>query len=227
MQGWIRMHRRFIEWEWYRDNNVKVLFLHLLLTANHKEKEWKGHTIKRGELVTSISSLSKHTNLSSKQVRGALQKLSKTGETAIKTTNKFTLLTIVNYDKYQGETQEEGKQEGKQRANKGQTKGKQRATNKNDKNIIYTDAFNLMWEYYRENKYECPEGEKKKAFIVYDRLLSEFDHDLIFAHIKSYLAECKKTKTKSKHMSTFLNQHDFNEPVKEPEQEKEWRPIGW
>ena len=42
MEGWIKVHRKLVDWEWYNDINVKVVFLHLLLTANHKEKQWKG-----------------------------------------------------------------------------------------------------------------------------------------------------------------------------------------
>ena len=45
MEGWIKVHRKLVDWEWYNDINVKVVFLHLLLTANHKEKQWKGQTI--------------------------------------------------------------------------------------------------------------------------------------------------------------------------------------
>ena len=43
-QGWIKIHRQLLEWEWYDDLNVKVLgYLYtLLLKANHKAKKYKG-----------------------------------------------------------------------------------------------------------------------------------------------------------------------------------------
>ena len=44
--GWIKLHRKFLKWEWYSDINTKSLFLHLLLTANHKDKQWQGITVK-------------------------------------------------------------------------------------------------------------------------------------------------------------------------------------
>lgn len=69
MEGWIKIHRRILSWEWYNDNNVKVLFLHLLLKANHEDKEWNGITIKRGQLLTSVSRLAKETHLSVRQTR--------------------------------------------------------------------------------------------------------------------------------------------------------------
>lgn len=101
MEGWIKLHRKILDWEWYNDINVKVLFLHLLLTANYEDKKWQGITIKRGQKVTSIGHLAEETGLTIRQVRTALQKLEKTKNLTSKTTNKFTLVTIENYGFYQ------------------------------------------------------------------------------------------------------------------------------
>ena len=123
-----------MEWEWYTDTNVKVVFIHCLLKANFTQKNWRGITIERGSFITSYTTLARELNLSVKQVRLAIEKLKRTGELAIKTTNKYSIITIKNYDEYQSQDIQEGKQEDTQRANKGQTKGKQRATTNNDKN---------------------------------------------------------------------------------------------
>lgn len=101
MEGWIKLHRKFLNWEWYNDNNVKVIFIHLLLVANHAEQKWKGITIKRGERLTSLAHLAKEVNLTIQQTRTAINKLKSTGEITITTTNKNTLISIANYDIYQ------------------------------------------------------------------------------------------------------------------------------
>ena len=89
--GWIKLHRQFVEWEWYSDHNVCRLFLHCLMKANHKEAKWQGSTIKEGEFISSRDKLSSETGLSIQQVRTSVNKLKSTGELTIKTSNKFTL----------------------------------------------------------------------------------------------------------------------------------------
>lgn len=101
MEGWIKLYRKIINWEWYKDNNTKIVFLHLLLTANHREKKWNGITIKRGQKLTSLRNLSKECNLSIQQVRTALNKLQTSNEIKVKTSNNNTLITINNYSNYQ------------------------------------------------------------------------------------------------------------------------------
>jgi hypothetical protein len=129
-QGWIKIHRKIVDWQWYKDIPCRILFEHLLYTTNHKPAIWHMHEIKRGEKITSTENLAFETGLTKAQVRYALKKLKLTGEIAIKTTNKFTLITVVSYESYQGID----KQNDKPLANQSQTNDKPLATNKNEKN---------------------------------------------------------------------------------------------
>ena len=56
-QGWIKLHRKFLKWEWYDDINTSRFFLHCLFRANHKDKKWRGTMIKRGQFISSLSKL--------------------------------------------------------------------------------------------------------------------------------------------------------------------------
>ena len=104
--GWISLHRSMLDWEWYDDINVCRLFIHLLLKANHKDASWKGIDIKKGSLVVGRDSLSCATGLSVQQIRTALNKLKSTNEITIKTTNKNSLISITNWEKYQDSNQQ-------------------------------------------------------------------------------------------------------------------------
>jgi len=101
MSGYISLHRKLLDWEWYNDKNTKVLFIHCLLKANWEDKNWQGILIKRGSFITSIDSLSNELNLTNQNIRTSLSKLEKTNEIVKTSTNKNTLLTLAKYDEYQ------------------------------------------------------------------------------------------------------------------------------
>lgn len=120
LTGFILLHRQIIQWEWYQTPNTFRLFVHCLLMANFTDGRFEGKEIKRGQFVTSIDHLSKETKLSVKEVRTALNHLIGTGELASESCNRYRIITVVQYDKYQSE----GKQTGRQGASEGQAKGK-------------------------------------------------------------------------------------------------------
>lgn len=146
MEGWIKLYRKLVDWEWYDEPNTKIVFIDLLLHANHKERKWRGETIEAGSLVTSIGAIAERNGLSTKQVRTALSHLEKTGEIAKKRANKNTTLIVLNYKRYQEFDDGKGQQKGSQTANEwqadgnqtainGQIEGKQGATNKKVKKV--------------------------------------------------------------------------------------------
>jgi len=101
MKGFITLDRKILEWEWYDDINTKVLYLHLLLNARFAGGSWRGNTIGRGQLITGRKSLSRQLKLSEQNIRTSLNRLKSTNEITIKVTNEFSVVTLVNYDKYQ------------------------------------------------------------------------------------------------------------------------------
>jgi hypothetical protein len=178
MDGWVKIYRSILTWEWYSDINVRVLFIHLLLKANHAPNRWQGIEIQAGQLVTSLSRLEQETGLSQKKIRNALKKLEKTGELGTQKGRAYTLITICNYARYQGDTVEEGTPKGTQRAHEGHTRGTQRATNKNDKNDK-NDKKNIPVAFSNEqakklNDWAAPFFHEKylgqKSLEVFDKL---------------------------------------------------------
>ena len=101
LNGFVKIHRKLIQWGWYQDNVVKGVFLHLLLTASFKDSPWQGRIIHAGQLVTSYKRLAEDLGFGVQQVRTAIDKLVSTCEITCETTNKYTIITIVNWHDYQ------------------------------------------------------------------------------------------------------------------------------
>lgn len=104
--GFVKISRNILEWEWYQDVVTRSVFLHCILRANWKEKTWKGQKIKRGQFVTSLAALAKETGFSIQQTRTALEHLKSTGEVTNLSTPQYRIITVNNYDKYQSATKQ-------------------------------------------------------------------------------------------------------------------------
>ena len=109
--NYIKLSRGLLEWEWYTDINTTRLFIHMLLKANWKDGNFKGTTVSRGSFVSSIGKLAGETGLTEREIRTAISHLKKTGEVTSKTTNKYTVFTVVKYDLYQTSDKQNDSQE--------------------------------------------------------------------------------------------------------------------
>ncbi len=130
MEGWIKLHRRLLDWEWYDDVNTFRLFIHCMLKANHKPRKYRGKLIPAGTFLTSRELLSSETGLTPRQVRTSLNRLKTTNELTIKSTRQGTVIQVVKYNDYQGSDQRNDQQA----TNKRPTNDQRTTSNKNDNN---------------------------------------------------------------------------------------------
>jgi len=133
--GFIVLHRKFLKWEWYQEPNMVSIFIHLLLLANHEEGRWKGNIIKRGQLITGRLKLAKELKMSQRSVRTCLTRLKTTNEIAIKTTSKFSIITIIKYDYYQKIRERTTSKSTNKLTNNQPTTNQQLTTNNNNKQL--------------------------------------------------------------------------------------------
>lgn len=99
--GHVKIHRKILEWGWYRDINTFRLFIHMLLKANWKDGQFKGTTVPRGSFVSSYPRLAEECGLTINELRTVLKHLKSTGEVTVTTNNKYSIFTVNNYCKYQ------------------------------------------------------------------------------------------------------------------------------
>lgn len=157
-KGFIQIHRQMVNWEWYDDTVTKCVFLHLLLTANFKATKWHGVNLKPGELIASYGSLANKLKMGVQQIRTAIDKLKLTGEITVKSTNRFSVITIVNWDKFQSNFQNATSKKTNRLTNKQQSTNKQ-VTNKqqqmnNDNNVNNENKSTLTRGLTPAGKYE-------------------------------------------------------------------------
>ena len=100
--SYIKLNRKILRWEWYLDPLITKLFIHLLLLANIEDRRTLGYLVKRGQVMTTCQRLAEGSGLTRSTVQRGLQRLKETKEIEYTTEHHRTIITITNYDKYQG-----------------------------------------------------------------------------------------------------------------------------
>ncbi len=164
--GYIKIYRKILDWEWYSDINTRIVFLHCLLKANWKDKKWKGVEVKRGAFVSSLRHLSREIGISERSLRTALAHLELTHEVTQSSFVKYTVFTVVHYDEYQAtdtvtDTQND-------------TKVTHKSTQETPADRQATDTLPTTTKEYKEReeekkKIKIPEGTPKSAVLVENR----------------------------------------------------------
>lgn len=163
MSSFIKIDRKILKWEWYRNEHTKNVFFHCLLKACWEDTKIEGEIIPRGSFVSSIKTIAEELSLTPMEVRTALKHLKLTNEITSKGTNKNTLFTINNYNLYQAEDQVEQQTKNKQTTNKQQTVDKPLITNK-----TYIEDKEL------EEKKAKRKEKKEDNLQLFERIISNY-----------------------------------------------------
>lgn len=158
LQGWRPVFRQIKDWCWYKDLVTKSVFMHILLSVNTTDKNWKGITIKKGQMLTSRSKLADEIGISVQNVRTALANLQSTQEITCETTNRYTLITLVNdsvYDIKGERSNQQSNQVTNQQPNhqvtSSQPAGNQQVTTTKNNKSINNNNINNINKYINNN----------------------------------------------------------------------------
>ncbi|HID1430052.1 TPA: DnaD domain protein [Staphylococcus aureus] len=171
MTGWISIDRSIQNHWLFKEKRTFSKFeawIYLLMEANHsKAKVPIGNqivTVERGQRLTSILTLSDLFNWSRFKVKTFLDLLESDGMLEVKTTSKYTLITIVNYDFYQSEQgrnqhQNDIKPTSKQHQSNINPTSKQHQTNtnnndnkdNNEKNVNNEKKKTTVFDFFQDN----------------------------------------------------------------------------
>lgn len=134
--GFIALHRKILEWEWFSDAVTFRTFIYLLLSANFEPGNYKGMIVQRGQLVTSLPKISADLQQTIQQTRTALKHLKLTGEITDNGTPQYRVITIVKYDQYQSANRQSNRQlTGNQQTNQQTIQQQYNNINKDNKEI--------------------------------------------------------------------------------------------
>lgn len=163
-QGWIKLHRQILDNEIWDDGepfSKAHAWIDLLLTANHESRRiiFDGNLVevKRGQKITSVRILGERWHWSAQKVLRFLKMLEALQMITRNANSRRTLITIVNYDKYQGEDENDGTLTEHSRDTHGTLTERRTLTNKNvknDKNEKKEEASSLHSEEAAPSAYD-------------------------------------------------------------------------
>ena len=131
---YIKLDRNIERWRWFKNKNTLIVFLWLLLNANVSDHEFEHEIIHRGQVATSLRNVGMTTGLTIREVRTAFLHLKSTGEVTSRSCNRYQVITIVNYDKYQDKRQAKSQTNGQPSDKQATSKRQQYKNDKNEKN---------------------------------------------------------------------------------------------
>lgn len=123
-RGYVRLWRKSLDAGWIKNHKLWAFWTYCLMKASHKEFDaivgLQAVHLMPGQFVFGLRVASKETGLTIREIRTILDFLRKVENMTIKTTNKFSIITIINWHIYQGGDSENDTLNDKPLANKGQ-----------------------------------------------------------------------------------------------------------
>ena len=177
-EGYIKLHRKLLESSVFDNPNVLKVWIWCLLKATHQPHEQlvglQNVQLLPGQFIFGRDKHSKELRFSRSSLYRYINVLKSLQMLDIKTNNKFSLVTIVNWELYQSlETKADSKTSIKRTANE-----QQMDTNKNVKNVkndippispkgndVKEDKFLVFWKAYPK---KVGKGAAEKSFAKFN-----------------------------------------------------------
>jgi len=103
MKGWIKLHRKILDNGVFADAELLKVFLWCILKANRGEKDKNiyGAKIKQGQFLTGRVSASEELYIKPSTVHNRLKRLQRMKYISLKSTNRYTIVTVLKFAQYQ------------------------------------------------------------------------------------------------------------------------------
>ena len=158
MEGFINLHRMLLDSMIFSSQTGLKIWVWLLLKASYRKrhvslKVGKGETIvtiERGQLIFGRYKAEEELCIDGSAIYRWIKKLEENGMVLIQTNNQYSIITICNYDSYQGENDKDE-----------QLMNNQRTTNEQQMNSRRTADEQQMNTYNKDNNIKKDNKDKK------------------------------------------------------------------
>ena len=215
MDGWLKLYRSILDSAVFQDAEILKVWIWLLCNVAFEQHDTvcygKVIHLKPGQIATGRKRIAQCTDLNENKVYRALTVLKSLGNIEIKATNKYSIITVVNWDKYQDEnvkrTSSEQQNNSKttteeQHDDSKRTQHKNGKNGKKEKNIYICSFFQSVWDEYPKKL-----GKNKVTKAAMEQL-EEAGEDAVMSAVRRYVEKIKREGTDEKyimHGSTFFN----------------------
>lgn len=95
------MDRDIQNWKYYNKEHMLLVWIDLLTSASYEDNYYDGRLIKKGQCIIGLNKMSTKLGISVQQLRTCLGRLKSANQITSETTNKYTVITIINWCEYQ------------------------------------------------------------------------------------------------------------------------------
>jgi hypothetical protein len=170
--GYIKLWRKVLDGDMLKNHKLWVFWTWCLLKASYRDYKltvgFQEIKLEPGQFIFGLKAASKETKLSIQNIRYCLGSLRGSGNLTIKTTNKYSVLTIINWESYQGNGIENNNQNNKQVRNKRQTSNNKqedkesKEEEKENNTYVLSKKFEAIEKSFSEQELKC-----KQDFLDY------------------------------------------------------------
>lgn len=231
--GWVCLHRSALYDGWIKNHKLWILWTYCLLKASHKERKvFIGNQridIKPGQFIFGLKKASEETGLSIQSTRSFLNFLKKMKNLTINSTNKFSVITINNWELYQGKDIDSNKQSNMCLTSNQQTSNnRQQYKQRNNKKKCRKDSdprVKTLIDYFRnlilqEKEYELEINYGAAGKLLKKRLSNSMTEDDIKELMKYYI-DSEKANKNGISLTACLSAHTIN-LFKKEKQKRSW-----
>jgi len=188
-QGYIKIWRKALDNEWLKNHKLWVFWCYCLLKASHKKHMVKiGYQdieINPGQFIFGRKKASIELKIHESSIQRCIYVLKKMGNIEIETNNKFSVITIINWDIYQSD-ECHIEQQSEQQANNKRTHTRML---KNVKNKYIADFSAEIYQIYLSEINPKQKSRSRALKNISSWLTKQSKEDLVQA-IKNYKSVC-------------------------------------